>query len=94
MNQKLAEIVDKPLESHATSAGHAYEMLRDGLIWGRWSPGEKLKPQHLKESFSTTSSALREALIRLAGEGFVSFEEQRGFSTIRPTRESFHELRQ
>ncbi len=76
-----------------TSAGVAYERLRDGLIWGRWKAGEKLKPQHLKDLFSTTSGVLREALIRLAGESFVIFEEQRGFSTLNPTRESFLELR-
>ncbi len=90
---KTAELADIPLGAHVTSAGHAYEILRDGLIWGRWKPGEKLKPQHLKTEISTTSSALREALIRLAGEGFVTFEEQRGFSTIRPTPSSFLELR-
>ena len=81
-------------QSHGTSAGVAYERLRDGLMWGRWKPGEKLKPQHLKELFSTTSGALREALIRLAGEGFVKFEEQRGFSTMNPTRSSFLEVRE
>ena len=91
--QDAAGLADLSPESHGTSAGYAYAQLRDGLIWGRWQPGEKLKPQHLKSEFSTTSGALREALIRLAGEGFVSFEEQRGFSTIKPSRDSFLELR-
>lgn len=77
-----------------SSAGAAYQKLRDGLIWGRWKPGEKLKPQHLKTTFETTSGALREALIRLAGEGFVAFEEQRGFSTILPDRKSFYEVQE
>lgn len=90
---ELAEIVDFKTDSAATSAGSVYEKLRDGLIWGQWPPGTKLKPQHLKEAFSTTASALREALIRLAGEGFVDFEEQRGFSTMRPSRQSFQQLR-
>lgn len=76
-----------------SSAFAVYNAVREGLIWGRWEPGEKLKPQHLKASFKCTSSVLREALIRLAGEGFVKFEEQRGFSTILPTRESFFEVR-
>lgn len=76
-----------------SSAGGAYQQLREGLIWGRWKPGEKLKPQHLKQVFEYTSGALREALIRLAGEGFVQFEEQRGFSTVKPSRKSFQEIR-
>ncbi|MEO0545901.1 MAG: GntR family transcriptional regulator [Pseudomonadota bacterium] len=77
----------------ATTTGSVYDKLRDGLMWGRWAPGEKLKPQHLRETMEATPAALREALIRLAGEGFVSFEEQRGFSTIVPTRKSFAETR-
>jgi len=77
----------------ATTAGGVYDKLRDGLMWGRWSPGEKLKPQHLRDSMKATPGALREALIRLAGEGFVRFEEQRGFSTIIPSRKSFFETR-
>lgn len=76
-----------------SSAFAVYRAVRESLIWGRWKPGEKLKPQHLKASFGCTSSVLREALIRLAGEGFVTFEEQRGFSTIVPTQESFFEVR-
>ena len=91
--QDAAGLPELSPDSHGTSAGYAYAQLRGGLIWGRWQQGEKLKPQHLKSEFSTTSGALREALIRLAGEGFVSFEEQRGFSTIKPSRESFLELR-
>ena len=69
------------------------ERLRDDLIFGTWPPGARLKPPSLRERYETTSSALREALIRLAGEGLVEVEEQRGFSTIRPTPETFHEVR-
>ena len=69
------------------------ERLRDDLIFGTWPPGERLRPQSLRERYDTTSGTLREALIRLAGEGLVDVEEQRGFSTIRPTPETFHEVR-
>ncbi len=80
-------------ERHRTSAGDVYEVLRDGLIWGRWQPGEKLKPMYLKSALECSSSVLREALIRLGSEGFVQFEEQRGFSVILPTKQSMLELR-
>jgi len=88
----LSDSVGSSSSQTPSTASGIYDKLRDGLMWGRWSPGEKLKPQHLRESMNATPAALREALIRLAGEGFVEFEAQRGFSTIKPTRKSFYEI--
>ena len=59
-----------------------YEVLRSGLIWGRWKSGERLIPQHLKDEFGCTSSVLREAMLRLAGEGFVISEKNQGFRAV------------
>jgi DNA-binding GntR family transcriptional regulator len=56
-----------------------YEALRSGLIWGRWKSGERLMPPHLKKELGCTGSALREALIRLSGEGFVEANTNFGF---------------
>lgn len=83
---------DIPTRLPVTTAGMAYKILRGELIWGRWPAGQKLKPQHLKTELNITSSSLREALIRLAAEGFVTVEEQRGFRTLLPTEQSFREL--
>ena len=97
MNTKIASTIrdDRSFDEIAgqSSAGLAYRYLRDGLIWRRWTSGEKLKPQHLTKSCKFTTGALREALIRLAGEGFVTFEEQRGFSTLIPDQKLFYEIR-
>lgn len=68
-----------------------YDMLRDGLIWGRWKSGERLKPQHLKTEIGCTSAALREALLRLAGEGFVVSERNHGFRAVAHAKQTFHE---
>ncbi len=90
--QSSESILTTQSELHPRSAGDVYKDLRECLIWGRWQSGKKLKPQHLKSSLNCSSSVMREALIRLAGEGFVQFEEQRGFSAITPTEESLVEL--
>ena len=74
-----------------TSSSSAYDVLRDGLICGRWKSGERLKPQHLKAEMGCTSAALREALLRLAGEGFVEVEKNHGFRAVTHSRETFHE---
>lgn len=68
-----------------------YETLRNGLIWGRWTSGERLIPQHLKEEFGCTSSVLREALLRLAGEGLIQSEKNQGFRAVAHSKETFRE---
>lgn len=68
-----------------------YETLRNGLIWGRWKSGERLIPQHLKEEFGCTSSVLREALLRLAGEGLILSERNLGFRAVAFSRETFRQ---
>lgn len=68
-----------------------YETLRNGLIWGRWKSGERLIPQHLKEELNCTSSVLREAMLRLAGEGVLVSEKNHGFRAVSHTRETFRE---
>lgn len=68
-----------------------YEALRQGLIWGRWRSGERLIPQHLKEELNCTSSVLREAMLRLAGEGLMVSEKNLGFSAVVHSKKTFRE---
>lgn len=56
-----------------------YGRLRADLLSCRLAPGEKLKIDVLCRRLSAGSSAVREALSRLASEGFVLMEPQRGF---------------
>lgn len=68
-----------------------YETLREGLIWGRWRSGEQLKPQHLKEELNCTSGVLREALLRLSGEGMVLLVKNAGFRVASYDENTFRE---
>lgn len=70
---------------------HPYDVLRNGLIWGRWKSGERLIPLHLKKELGCTSSVLREAMLRLAGEGFVVSEKNHGFRAVAHSQETFRE---
>jgi len=67
-----------------------YRRLRADLLACRLMPGQKLKIEELCERLGAGSSAVREALSRLAADGFVVVEPQRGF---RVTPLSFDELR-
>jgi DNA-binding GntR family transcriptional regulator len=68
-----------------------YETLRTGLIWGRWKSGERLIPQHLKKELGCTSSVLREAMLRLTGEGLVASEKNLGFRAMSHSQETFRQ---
>jgi DNA-binding GntR family transcriptional regulator len=67
-----------------------YHRLRGDLLACCLMPGQKLKIEELCVRFGAGSSAVREALSRLAADGFVGLEPQRGF---RVTPLSFAELR-
>ncbi len=62
-----------------TIAESSYRRIRADIIFGRLSPGQKLKLDALKESYDTSISTLREILNRLSSEGLVLAEGQRGF---------------
>ena len=57
----------------------AYLTLRDGIIRGRLRPLQQLKVVELVAELGVNSSAVREALSRLAAEHLVEAREQRGF---------------
>ncbi|HSB73880.1 MAG TPA: GntR family transcriptional regulator [Candidatus Methylomirabilis sp.] len=56
----------------------AFEQLREAIIRGVYPPGQRLKQQELARSLGCSPVPVREALHRLAAEGFVVFDPQRG----------------
>tara|TARA_R110002096_G_scaffold19729_32_gene65873 strand:+ start:3455 stop:4132 length:678 start_codon:yes stop_codon:yes gene_type:complete len=62
-----------------TLSESACDALRLDIIRGHLEPGAKLRIEELRQHYATGASPLREALNRLAGEGFVTTEGQRGF---------------
>jgi DNA-binding GntR family transcriptional regulator len=68
--------LDHPAE---TISENAYKRMRTDIIFGRLPPRQKLKLDRLKNSYGASISTLREVLSRLASEGFVLAEGQRGF---------------
>lgn len=61
---------------------NTYSQLRADLLACRLAPGQKLKIDELCQRLSAGSSAVREALSRLASEGLVLTEPQRGFRVM------------
>jgi DNA-binding GntR family transcriptional regulator len=55
------------------------DQLRSAILSGSFAPESRLRLEELGTSFGVSLSPVREALLRLCGEGFVVSEDQRGF---------------
>jgi DNA-binding GntR family transcriptional regulator len=68
------------IELLATSiADRAYDRIRADIVFGRLSPGARLRLDRLASAYGASVSTLREILSRLSSEGLVTAEGQRGF---------------
>jgi len=66
----------------ASVAATTYDAIRNDIVFGRLRPAEKLKLERLKARYGASVSTLREILNRLASEGLVLAESQRGFEVM------------
>lgn len=62
-----------------TQTDRAYQALRAAIVRCDYEPGSRLRVDELTQKMSVSSSPLREALSRLAGQGLVQALENRGF---------------
>lgn len=72
----------------------AYRRLRADVVLGRLAPGRKLGLDGLRAIYGAAIGTLREALNRLASEGLVEAEGQRGFRVAPVSIEDFREIAQ
>src|SRR4051794_26422188 len=63
-------------------ADEAYSRLRSDILGGELLPGMKLKLDALRERYEVSVNTLRETLSRLAADGLVEAEGQRGFAVM------------
>jgi DNA-binding GntR family transcriptional regulator len=70
----------------------AYEKLRGEVLSGAIRPGQKLKIHELVDQLGANQGAVREALSRLASEGLVIAEPQKGFRACPITRAELLDL--
>lgn len=72
--------------SSATATEAATVRLREQIVAGALPPEARLRLRELVPRYGFGATPLREALSRLAAEGFVVFEGQKGFSVPPVTR--------
>ena len=59
--------------------GKVIDAIRADVLSGVWPPGSRVPPGELAERYETSTTVIREALTRLAGENFLTIEPNRGF---------------
>ncbi|WP_432133629.1 MULTISPECIES: GntR family transcriptional regulator [unclassified Streptomyces] len=57
-----------------------YALLRDAIMRGDYAPGDALKPQDLAREQGVSLAVVREALVRVVGEGLADRLPNRGFA--------------
>jgi DNA-binding GntR family transcriptional regulator len=72
------ERVARPLRVRSV-VGLAYDEIRAMIVHGPLGPGARLGQAELADQLGISRTSVREALRRLAGDGLVDFEVNRGF---------------
>lgn len=67
-------------------------LVRDRITDGTLPMGTRINEVHLAHSLAVSRTPLREALSRLASEGFVTVEPRRGFFVHRPSADEIRQL--
>lgn len=76
----------------ATIGEAAYRRIRADIVFGRLAPGQKLGLDRMRETYGAGISTLRELLSRLASEGLIVAEGQKGFEVAPVSEDDFQEV--
>jgi len=79
-------------DKNNTISSITYDLIKKDIIFGKLKPSAKLKLDNLKNNYNASLSTIRETLNRLASEGFVKAEEQRGFFVNSFTKDDLVEI--
>lgn len=70
----------------------AYQRIRGDIVFGRLTPGQKLGLDRMRDTYGVGISTLRELLSRLASEGLIVAEGQKGFEVAPVSDADFQEV--
>jgi DNA-binding GntR family transcriptional regulator len=86
--------VDQPreLDIAVSAVDQVMDAIKSGIRQARYVPGQRLVEPDMMRDFDVSRGTVREALRRLAAEGFVQIELYRGASIRKMSRDEFVEL--
>ncbi len=82
-----------PTLDHENLSTAVYSALCDGLMQGRFQPGDRLKIRDLAEQFGTSVTPIRDAILRLAHDEAVTFRSPRDIRIPQMNEPRYREIR-
>ena len=76
----------------STLKSHIFNGLRDGIVSGRYRPGDRLNESKLAREFGVSRIPVREALMQLQEHGLVMNHERRGMFVTRLSEEDVQRI--
>jgi DNA-binding GntR family transcriptional regulator len=89
---KIREEAREVIDAAVSAVDHVMEAIKSGIRQARYVPGQRLVEPDMMRDFAVSRGTVREALRRLAAEGFVQVELYRGASIRKMSRGEFVEL--
>lgn len=80
------------MSSKTSIASALTDQLRTAILSGSFAPDTRLRLEELGASYGVSLSPVREALLRLCGEGFVVSQDQRGFRVATASARNLQEV--
>jgi GntR family transcriptional regulator, rspAB operon transcriptional repressor len=78
VNRRLPAAALRTGSAHSSVRAQAYAILREAIVSLRLAPGHPVSENELAAELGVSRTPVREAIIRLAGEGLVEVYPQRG----------------
>jgi DNA-binding GntR family transcriptional regulator len=82
----------KPMPDRENLADRVYNSLRSAIILGELVPGSLHSVQELAAQINVSRTPVREALLKLADQGMVRFERNRGIRILQTTIHDLEEI--
>jgi DNA-binding GntR family transcriptional regulator len=93
VNEKLSNLdVDTERFKRKPLRIEVYDFLKTSIIQGKLKPGEKLNEIDLGQHLGISRTPIRETLLRLENEGFVTIDPGRGAIVAKHSREDLEEI--
>lgn len=81
-----------PNDAPLTKAGYAAHQLREQILSGTLTPGERLRVEQLTQDLSMSPTPIREALRVLQAEGLITQRPHHGMVVANPSADDFQEI--
>lgn len=91
-DQKFTGLVSQLTGGYKTVGQMVYNILREAILSGAFSPGEWLRQEALAEAIGVSRIPVRTALLQLESEGMITFHPHRGARVRTLSPEQIHEI--